>query len=349
MEKYKSCFYNIVNLTRKKGYKDQGAEGEMRKAVHAIEGFTFLPDTKPLLSLRRHEKDFLLRKDLKYKENFDKELAEYITSVKTNNSLSENDKTQLVNELQKYGNSFNEIVEIEKELGFSEATGLRKELAELHLKLDYNFNKSQNALKSKTQNALTNINMMVWIITCVIVLFLIAAAAMYNFIRKDIQKPLGELNIIADQISNGNLDVDFGILNKSLFLSKLSHNIERIVEKFSTTISQMELVSNQKSFFNESDFAKNDHVGAVLSRISKQIEFMVRDQEERNWQNDATEQITHNLKEQESLSVFCLNITKTLVGILKANQAGMFLVEESETGFQLKLSATYAYNRKKIH
>jgi hypothetical protein len=51
-------FLHLQELLRKRGFKDYGLEGELRRAIHAVENSSFPYDRADMLMLRRHEKDF---------------------------------------------------------------------------------------------------------------------------------------------------------------------------------------------------------------------------------------------------------------------------------------------------
>jgi methyl-accepting chemotaxis protein len=77
---YRESFGKVVELERQLGLNETlGAQGALRKSVHAIEtklkeaGQTDL--TVLMLTMRRHEKDFMLRRDAKYIGELDKTAA----------------------------------------------------------------------------------------------------------------------------------------------------------------------------------------------------------------------------------------------------------------------------------
>lgn len=58
------------------GFKEFGAVGKMRTVVHQLE--TDFPQyNEPLLSLRRHEKDYIMRLDARYAEKFNLEITDW--------------------------------------------------------------------------------------------------------------------------------------------------------------------------------------------------------------------------------------------------------------------------------
>ena len=69
MLNYNEKFEEILTHMNKRGFKDFGLEGEMRKCNHKLEDENMIP-LVDLLMLRRHEKDYLIRKELAYINKF---------------------------------------------------------------------------------------------------------------------------------------------------------------------------------------------------------------------------------------------------------------------------------------
>lgn len=118
LENYAEDFTHFVELIRLRGFKDKGLEGKMRKDIHQVE--SKLPNHAPILSLRRREKDYLLRRDLSYAHQLEKECKTLVNS----NILSDKEK----NNLKNYLSSFQQIVKIEQVIYAKNGKGLQGKL-----------------------------------------------------------------------------------------------------------------------------------------------------------------------------------------------------------------------------
>ena len=104
---YNKKFYGVKELVQKRGFKDFGIEGELRAKIHAVE--TTVEQYKDyrlkshMLMLRRHEKDYIIRKDIAYLDKFNNELQH--TLVYLNPNVLTNMKT--ITLLNEYGKLFN--------------------------------------------------------------------------------------------------------------------------------------------------------------------------------------------------------------------------------------------------
>lgn len=113
------AFDSVRAYLKTRGFKDYGLEGSLRAAVHAVEnsGGTF--DKEKLLTLRRNEKDFFLRKDVKYVAEFIKNTADFKQSLPAG-------ELQMLTD--RYANEFLRVADIETKIGLRPADGLRGKL-----------------------------------------------------------------------------------------------------------------------------------------------------------------------------------------------------------------------------
>ncbi|HEU5290531.1 MAG TPA: hypothetical protein VFU05_07825, partial [Cyclobacteriaceae bacterium] len=85
-----------------------------------VENSSFPFDKAEMLMLRRHEKDFFLRKDLKYQVEFNNRLETFSASLREQEGSSE-----ILDNLNNYLTLFNEVVDIEKKIGLKESAGYK--------------------------------------------------------------------------------------------------------------------------------------------------------------------------------------------------------------------------------
>ncbi|MBI9060503.1 MAG: methyl-accepting chemotaxis protein [Marinilabiliaceae bacterium] len=131
LTEYEEKFLSIQQVYKALGYKNWGLIGEMRTFIHEVES-----EVKALgldraqvhmLALRRSEKDFLLRKDLVYKENFTTELNRFYQTL-SRLRLSSIQKESIKNSLENYSNGFYNLIDGKIRIGLTEDTGLMGEM-----------------------------------------------------------------------------------------------------------------------------------------------------------------------------------------------------------------------------
>lgn len=124
IDEYNKEFHNIVNIEKEIGLdKNSGLRGKLRSAAHKVQQDAKDSRSFELLAyvyeLRKHEKDFIIRRDLKYKEKFENSV---------NKLLSNPSFIIYKKNLQTYKENFLALVESEKQKGLTSKDGLMLEL-----------------------------------------------------------------------------------------------------------------------------------------------------------------------------------------------------------------------------
>lgn len=124
--KIRKDFGELVQSALITGFEDFGVTGEMRNYAHRLEDeFSHLMSKGDLLMLRRHEKDFIIRKKDKYRNKFNN----LYHTIK--NSLESADGVDVLScllTLERYHDSFNEMCELHLKNGINTKGGLRGEV-----------------------------------------------------------------------------------------------------------------------------------------------------------------------------------------------------------------------------
>jgi len=122
---HNSIFMNVVELQKRRGFKDDGMEGQMRTYIHQIESEYPEVDKLLILTIRRVEKDYLLRKDFVYKSK----MAElYDKLLRTMQKENKSKRKKIIKLMNGYYTSFIKLTELEVEIGTNNNAGLRAEL-----------------------------------------------------------------------------------------------------------------------------------------------------------------------------------------------------------------------------
>ncbi|MBT1690810.1 hypothetical protein, partial [Dawidia soli] len=124
---YNDKFVALEELVYRKGFKDDGLEGRMRWHAHKLEEESAGPSLVNVLFLRRHEKDFFLRHDTVYRNTFNHAAIKVMHDMARFHS----DSTEARTHMLEYQRLFNELVNIQQQIGLSSKDGLRRELNEL--------------------------------------------------------------------------------------------------------------------------------------------------------------------------------------------------------------------------
>lgn len=117
---YSKIFDEVVGLHFKKGLNDvSGFRGELREAIHKTESILAKRGNKELeiqmLILRRREKDYFIRRDLKYIDELAKDYNKF-KQVLNSSFLDGKTKTELNQSSEIYMNVMKKIVEIDTQI-----------------------------------------------------------------------------------------------------------------------------------------------------------------------------------------------------------------------------------------
>ena len=132
---YDKNFDSLVTLSLERGFKDYGYVGKMRNYAHILENFDDF-EKADILMLRRHEKDYIIRRDDKYVDLFKEKIAIYKNEV-LQSKLSENSKIFIDTALSGYLKNFLTVVKHDSILGIKNNTNLTKKLSENQIKIQF--------------------------------------------------------------------------------------------------------------------------------------------------------------------------------------------------------------------
>ena len=110
LKQYQSRFAAVVEQKQKLGLDEKsGLEGRLRNSVHAIEQRVEQLNEQGLLitmlMMRRHEKDFMLRRDRKYGDDISKRAGEFVAAL-DNTGAPEATRAELKQRLGDYQRDF---------------------------------------------------------------------------------------------------------------------------------------------------------------------------------------------------------------------------------------------------
>jgi putative methionine-R-sulfoxide reductase with GAF domain len=322
---YNKQFQELKTLYHKRGFKDYGLEGSMREHVHALQDCKSNDEKVFAYSLRRHEKDFMLRKDLKYLEALEETARQFKDHVENANAahLTAGYKNQTHTVIDNYVAKFREIVALEQEIGLHEADGILGKLNEtaaslspisdeLFTYVDLQSNRTQSrAIAVFVGSIMTT---------------LAAGLIISVFLDKRLSKPIMLLNkVMQDEIEGKPRN---GALDKI----KSKDEIGMLTANFKQMIMQLE---NQMSLITE----KN-----------KSLELSSREDNKRKWVAEGVSAFLDHMKHSNtSLSEIGYTLISGIVKYINANQGGIFFIDDLENPQKMILYASYAYDRRKYY
>jgi len=131
-DNYKKRFNDLVDMQKSLGLtKKEGLQGRLRTAVHDAEELVTAIDNQLLradiLQLRRNEKDFMLRLNLKYLDKFNKSFDAFQEDL-SSSQLAPAAKKEIEDSMTVYSKTFREYVNHNKLIGLNSEQGFQGEM-----------------------------------------------------------------------------------------------------------------------------------------------------------------------------------------------------------------------------
>ncbi|MEQ8243147.1 GAF domain-containing protein [Fulvivirga sp.] len=338
IEKFETDFSTLTNVYIRRGFQDYGIEGELRKAIHDVEDSDLDFDKAQMLMLRRHEKDFFLRKDLKYVSKFNADTEKFKTSV-----YSIEGGTDLIAFIDVYHKKFNEIVNIEEQIGLTSEDGILGKLTADTETIGSILNNTTNSVKEHVSKI---INSAVLILIGLFVLQLIVGAVLVLFYSNILTKSIKEVRSAMTKLANGSFPDTLTIKSKDE-LGQTKVALNNLVLRMHAAVDFAKELGNG-NFEGEYDEKYNDDVLAV-SIISMQEKLITSEKEQKiiSWSNEGLARFADILNmDFESLETMGDKIVNEVVNRLKINQAALYLLDKDSN--ILNRVSTYAYSKKKF-
>jgi methyl-accepting chemotaxis protein len=267
LTEYHTTFGKIVSAYLKRGFKDYGDEGELRKAIREVEESDARIDDVKLLTIRRIEKDFFLRKDMSDVEKFKTEIA----ALKAKVSQSATRKL-----IETYEANFYEVVKSEEQIGLTETAGLTGEMRANIYKIEPVIEKLEGIVEVRSQEiAFQTILTFALVFVLEIIIGIILAVKFSNQLTKNILTIREAAVKLSEGIIPENLEVksndELGETQASV--NDLIHSLNDSVE-VANLVSKGNIFSAQKAAKAK---LKDGELDNALKNMIKKLSEIVQD------------------------------------------------------------------------
>lgn len=309
----------LANLIRQRGFKDGGLIGQMRGYVHALEEEENI-DLASLLMLRRHEKDFLLRKDLSYIEKLQALTARISSQISSQQSNDPEKQQRMLSKLAAYESHVLKVVEVEKKIGLTSQSGLNGTLAESSQLLQ-NETKAFYQLISQMATQKTNLllNLFLGLFASIILASVLVSLRSASLVVRPIKLLTeGVFQYISGAKENAQLQLK--AVSSRDEIGKLAEAFRKMIFQIESTLAQNHEKQQQlEGFFRES---------ALRLELSEKVSTVRAELEKRQ-----------NLAETTD---------RFLATLCKETHASMGAIWYCPTDEEITLQSTFAYGRKKF-
>ncbi|WP_407333514.1 methyl-accepting chemotaxis protein [Enterovibrio sp. 27052020O] len=284
LDTYQQDFSSLVVQRVNVGVEyDTGLQGIARTASHRVEQAIqrIQDDTiyKMLLMLRRHEKDFLLRSDVKYVDEFNAQMSN-VGLVIASSEIPSSHRLLMETSLGDYHKAFNSLASSLQDIGLSPQEGL-------HGSLRASVRETEAQMKSLSENLVSAIDQREHQVTTRLTLIggtlaVIVCLALAFIIRHVTQK-ISVANQLMGNIARGNSSLDVRMqlpgddelsqlaTHFNRFIANLQHTMEKIADISSelTTNARHSLVMAGATAENaEKQRAESDSVSTAMTEMT---------------------------------------------------------------------------------
>jgi putative methionine-R-sulfoxide reductase with GAF domain len=188
-----------------------------------------------------------------------------------------------------------------------------------------------------------------WLIISIILVSILISIFLSILISNKLQKNVLTARDNLNELAHGNLPIESHVNSKDEIgqmmqaLNVLTVNLKN-VKSFAEEVGKGTFDSDISVFNNEG------HLGIALDGMRKSLSNVAQDDIKRNWATNGVAEVGDILRaNNKDLTILYDNLISFIVRYLKANQGGLFLLnDEVKTDVHLELVACYAYEKKKF-
>ena len=193
---YEDVFFTLIAKQQQIGLNPKdGLYGSLRSVVHIVQETAKKSNDSDLLSkvydLRKQEKDFMLRRDTKYVDKFEKKVDKLISS--TSSSTKQN--------LIQYKKDFLALVKAEKEIGLNSKVGLQGNMRKVVQSSEKILKTSVKSTKESIEQNVSSLMTMALIVTLIL---MITIGALAYVISHNVINALKSLHMAIAQVAKNN-------------------------------------------------------------------------------------------------------------------------------------------------
>lgn len=261
IESFEKDFQELIILIKQRGFKDDGIEGEMRDYIHQIEDTNIPALQTTMLMIRRHEKDYIIRKDPKYVDKL-KGAVESLRSEINLQIINPIEKNNLDSLIVLYEKTFYKLVDLEFKIGVEGKQGLKFAIHQNLEKLQMDILKIDAEIQDIAQNNSQNTQFYFLIL---LFIFLVSNVVVGVSVTRRLGKPISQLSQSIRQIINQNFDKS---AKPQIFSQK--DEIGLLSQDFSLMVEKVHEMTDEVFQQNKELKKSYDNID-LLSQIGKEV------------------------------------------------------------------------------
>ena len=286
LQKYAETFGNIVTQQKKIGLNPKdGLYGALRDAVHNVEKKLETVDDYKLLvdmlQLRRNEKDFMLRLDTKYVDEFSGNLKKFTAHVESSNHPKEF-KDSINALITQYNSDFLNLVAAQQAIGLTPETGMNGQRLAIIKELEASIAQAEEAIYREVTNTSSWMDKLALIIS--------SALAMLNlvllfWVSRSIAKPTENLSTTMsrahrerDLTQHADIDGNDEIARMGEVFNAMLTNFKELMQQISDTSTHLGMAAHELAQITDhtndgmiKQRTESDMVASAMNQMSSTV------------------------------------------------------------------------------
>lgn len=268
IESYEASFQKLIVLTKERGFKDDGLVGRMRENIHEIERLDYGISKTDMLMLRRHEKDYIIRKDTIYAVMLENLANRLLKSLKQDKSLQDNQRTYVSNLLVDYLGDFKKVTQLETRMGFNNKSGER---GKMRIHADKTAHLTEQFFEKIDQQVAKMQETQFYIFLSLITLAALFSLFISYVLASRITKPIAHLSQVIQETVKDGFTSPINVIesNSRDEVGELTRNFNFMLQELYQRLIEIKEKTHELELQNEELNAINSQILESESRLAK--------------------------------------------------------------------------------
>jgi methyl-accepting chemotaxis protein len=334
---YLSAFHKVVDDYKEVGLtKDEGLQGQLRAAVHEIEGVLKKYDDAALkasmLTMRRHEKDFMLREEDKYIEDLKKESANFAKVLEAS-LLPVEEKPAITKQLDTYVKAFATLAEVtlRKKEDTAKLSSIYREIEPKLSEYIELVQKQYQDIKAQANAEQSEITRFMYISLSGVAVLTILLALL---IGRAISGPVVRMTSAMNTLANGNLSASVPDTHRGDEIGQMASAVQVFKDK---AIEAEALKEEQKALEIRAASDRQASMNGIADSFERQVMGVI---------NSVSSCATELQGSAESLSAISDRTNRQVVSVAGATEEASFNVQTVAAATEELVSSVSEINRQ---
>lgn len=346
LEEFMAHYNKIMELHLEKGFTTTGLIGNLRSKIHSVENAEINYNKALMLMLRRHEKDFFLRRDMQYVKKFEKDFQVFTNHLQQVQAVNQRFVIDsLLAYVREYREAFLKVVEVEKTIGLKSEEGINGRLNQLTEEIKKDLVRYSRPIHDNINKVYWQIFLIFGLGLLVLIVFLSVVVNRFIF---SLTKRIRQIHQKIRELSQGRLIERFEpsgndeIGQTQEELQVLNRRIA-FASRFAAKIGE----GNTGEAYT--DEYKNGVLETSLEKMRLQLNAIEAEKNKSEWFNVGIAKFIDLIqKNKNDTQLLCRQVLNKLIAYIEAQAGAIFLLEATHQGNILGMTASYGNDSKKL-